>query len=213
MDEIVKYFQSLEQRLAALETAEAKEAEQENRIALLTAKIGILEARIAEQENRIAELEARPATVAAPEVEPEVEVEFEFDENYDEPEESAEQESEAIAEPEPEVAPAPATEAPVAEAPIEQPEPAVEEKPKAAFDPSIGAPVDNIRKAISVGDRFLFVRELFGGKGELLQIVIDELNEMHSLEEANAYLDKHFNWDKESKTYQLFENILKRRYC
>lgn len=207
MDEIVKYFQSLEQRLAALETAETKEAEQENRIALLTAKIGILEARIAEQENRIAELEARPATVAAPEVE----VEFEFDENYDEPEESAEQESEAIAEPEPEVAPA--TETPVAEAPIEQPEPAVEEKPKAAFDPSIGAPVDNIRKAISVGDRFLFVRELFGGKGELLQIVIDELNEMHSLEEANAYLDKHFNWDKESKTYQLFENILKRRYC
>lgn len=190
MDEIVKYFQSLEQRLAALE------------------------ARIAEQENRIAELEARPATVAAPEVEPEVEVEFEFDENYDEPEESAEQESEAIAEqPEPEVAPAPATETPAEEAPAEQPEPAVEEKPKAAFDPSIGAPVDNIRKAISVGDRFLFVRELFGGKGELLQIVIDELNEMHSLEEANAYLDKHFNWDKESKTYQLFENILKRRYC
>ena len=73
-------------------------------------------------------------------------------------------------------------------------------------------PITNIRDAVSLGDRFLFQRELFDTDGELMNKTIDTLNRMHSLDEAMAYINKRFRWDTESQAYELFVNILKRRY-
>ena len=73
-------------------------------------------------------------------------------------------------------------------------------------------PINDIRKAISLGDRFLFQRELFQGDGEKMNKTIDSLNKLNSLDEAIAYINKKFAWDKESQAYELFTNILKRRY-
>ncbi len=75
-----------------------------------------------------------------------------------------------------------------------------------------GFPVEDIRKAISLGDRFLFQRELFAGNGELMNKTIDKLNTLSSLDEALAYINKNFSWDSESQAYELFINILKRRW-
>ncbi|MBR1929375.1 MAG: hypothetical protein IJ834_06585 [Paludibacteraceae bacterium] len=72
--------------------------------------------------------------------------------------------------------------------------------------------IDDIRKAISIGDRFLFQRELFAGDGEKMNKTIDALNQMDNIEDALRYIDKKFSWDKESQSYELFVNILKRRY-
>jgi hypothetical protein len=72
--------------------------------------------------------------------------------------------------------------------------------------------VEDIRQAISLGDRFLFQRELFAGNGELMQKTLDELNALDSLEEAMEYVADNFEWDKESTAVQLFENVLKRRF-
>ncbi len=83
-----------------------------------------------------------------------------------------------------------------------------DEKPHNVTLPS----VDDIRKAISLGDRFLFQRELFGGDGEKMTKTINALNELTSLEAAMAYIEKRFNWDKESQAYELFDNILRRRF-
>jgi hypothetical protein len=76
-----------------------------------------------------------------------------------------------------------------------------------------GTMVEDIRQAISLGDRFLFQRELFDGNGELMQQALDELNELYTLNEALEYINEHFEWDKESTAAQLFENVLKRRFA
>ena len=75
-----------------------------------------------------------------------------------------------------------------------------------------GTAVDDIRQAISLGDRFLFQRELFAGNGELMQKTLDELNGLGSLEEAMDYVADNFEWDSDSTAVQLFENVLKRRF-
>lgn len=101
-------------------------------------------------------------------------------------------------------------EQPVAEQPVaEQPKP---EAPRAPQQTSLfGTPVTDIRQAVSIGDRFLFQRELFGGNAEKLQQTLTELNNLHSLDEAVALVDK-FGWDKQSPTYELFLNVLRRRF-
>ena len=75
-----------------------------------------------------------------------------------------------------------------------------------------GTAVEDIRQAISLGDRFLFQRELFAGNGELMQKTLDEINNLSSLNEAMDYVLDNFDWDKESTAVQLFENVLKRRF-
>ena len=75
-----------------------------------------------------------------------------------------------------------------------------------------GPAVEDIRQAISLGDRFLFQRELFAGNGELMQKTLDEINAFGSLNEAMDYVLDNFDWDKESTAVQLFENVLKRSF-
>ena len=74
-----------------------------------------------------------------------------------------------------------------------------------------GAPVTDIRQAVSIGDRFLFQRELFAGNAERLQQTLTELNALSTLDEAIAFVDK-FGWDKQTPTYELFINVLRRRF-
>ena len=75
-----------------------------------------------------------------------------------------------------------------------------------------GKPVDDIKQAIALGDRFLFQRELFRQNVELMQRTFADINALHSFNEAIAYLDKRFDWDKESNTYALFLTALHRRF-
>lgn len=152
------------------------------------------------QETPAAEPEPapQPEPVAEPEPQPEQVVE------QPAPEPVVEQ-----PQPEP-VVEQPKVEQPVAEQPVaEQPKP---EAPRAPQQTSLfGTPVTDIRQAVSIGDRFLFQRELFGGNAEKLQQTLTELNNLHSLDEAVALVDK-FGWDKQSPTYELFLNVLRRRF-
>ena len=106
---------------------------------------------------------------------------------------------------------------PVMEQPVPQPEPAPKVEPTPRPVPTqtslFGSAVEDIRQAISLGDRFLFQRELFAGNGELMQKTLDELNALGSLEEAMDYVADNFEWDSDSTAVQLFENVLKRRFA
>ncbi len=92
------------------------------------------------------------------------------------------------------------------------PEPKHEDKPQPTQTSLFGAAVQDIRQAISLGDRFLFQRELFDGNGEKMQKTLDEINTLDTLDEALAYVREHFDWDKDTHAAQLFENILRRRF-
>lgn len=163
MNELIKYFESLEARIAALE------------------------AEVAELKNR-------------PLPEPQVV------EKIVEVEKPVEVIKEVIVEKPVEVVPEPVVE-PVVEP---EPVPVVEEvaSPKAAV---YGKAVDDIRLAISLGDRFLYQRELFGQNAELMQKTLTELNNLGSFEEAMNYISR-FNWDPESNSYQQFIVTLHRRF-
>ena len=126
---------------------------------------------------------------------------------------------EPTAEPEPDpVVELPIVEPVVEPAPAPAPEPAPAPAPQPAPRPVpqqtslFGTAVEDIRQAISLGDRFLFQRELFAGNGELMQKTLDEINTLSSLGEAMGYVRDHFDWDKDSTAVQLFENVLKRRF-
>jgi len=181
MEELIKYFESLEARIAANEE-----------------RITTLEAELASMEAELDEVKSRPEQT--PQVVEKV------------VEKPVEVIKEVVIE-KPVVVPAPEPvipEEPIFE-PVAEPELLLEESvsPKAAV---YGKSVDDIRQAISLGDRFLFQRELFGQNAELMQRTLNELNALGSFDEAQAYLNKRFQWDTESSTYQQFLITLHRRF-
>ena len=87
-----------------------------------------------------------------------------------------------------------------------------EKEPAAPKAMLYGKPVDDIRLAISLGDRFLYQRELFGQNAELMLRTLTEINELHSFDEAMTYIGSRFQWDTESNSYQQFIVSLHRRF-
>ena len=243
---ITDYTTALEQKLSALEArvAQLEEANEAMRREGDKAK-----ALIASLQAEVAALAA--TGVAIPTSDPEVEIELiveednpidgESEEQFPSAEESQEEleeldivqtpvAEEPIAEPIPvveeptaEPEPEPVVELPIVEpvvepAPAPAPEPAPAPAPQPAPRPVpqqtslFGTAVEDIRQAISLGDRFLFQRELFAGNGELMQKTLDEINTLSSLGEAMDYVLNNFEWDKDSTAVQLFENVHKRRF-
>ena len=239
MEQLIKaltaYTSTLEQKLSALEARVAQLEEQlEN--CEFTGKINQLEQQLTEQATLITALAAQPAVQQNTQAEePEIEVELVMEDEEEildtqdgldileeieettEPEPMVELVVEPIIEPEPVVIPVEPTPQPVVEAaPVVESAPVIE-KPAPRAVPTqtslFGSAVEDIRQAISLGDRFLFQRELFAGNGELMQKTLDELNGLGSLSEAMEYVAETFDWDKESTAVQLFENVLKRRFA
>ena len=226
LQSLTEYTASLEQRLSALESAlsvlqtqwavaQTKEKEQEAIIASLAAKNNMLQSCISAQEERIAALEKALADGEWVEIPEEIPAEVVEEPIAEEPvaEEPVAEEpiaEEPIAE-EP-VAEEPIVEEPIVEEPIVDEEKVVAEETVAPKANLYGKPVDDIKQAIALGDRFLFQRELFRQNVELMQRTFADINALHSFNEAIAYLDRHFDWDKESNTYALFLTALHRRF-
>lgn len=201
MEELIKYFQSLEARLTA----------QEERLAAQSVLIATLEAKVEELQKRPAPQPEVVEKVVEKIVEKPVEVIKEVVVEKPVVVAAPEQVKEPVVAPEPIAAPEPepVKEEPVKEEPIKE-EPVVEEvaSPKAAV---YGKAVSDIRQAISLGDRFLYQRELFGQNAELMQRTLTELNGLGSFDEAMSYIAQ-FGWDTESNTYQQFIVTLHRRF-
>ena len=209
MEELIKYFESLEARIAALE-----EAQQTNEavIASLEAEVEELKNRPAAEPQVVEKIVEKPVEVIK-EVVVEKPVEVVKEVIVEKPVVVAA----PVIEPEP-VKEEPVTEEPQSE-PVKAEEPIAEE-PKAEEPKEEAAapkavlyvkPVDDIRQAISLGDRFLYQRELFGQNAELMQRTLTELNGLSSFDEALQYIGQ-FGWDTESNSYQQFLVTLHRRF-
>ena len=192
MEEVIKYFEGLEERIATLEaelaSLEAEIDELKSRPAPEPQVVEKVVEKIVEKPVEVIKevVVEKPVVVAAPVV----------------PEKPEEPET---------IQKEPVAEEPVKEEPVkEDPAPAKEEvaSPKAAV---YGKAVDDIRQAISLGDRFLYQRELFNQNAELMQKTLTELNELGSFDEAIQYISR-FGWDTESNSYQQFIVALHRRF-
>ncbi len=75
-----------------------------------------------------------------------------------------------------------------------------------------GSPVKDIRSAISLNDRVLFINSLFNQDPVLFQDTISKLNKMNNLDEVLSYLsDKFPNWELDSDTVYRFMMAVRRR--
>jgi outer membrane biosynthesis protein TonB len=72
-------------------------------------------------------------------------------------------------------------------------------------------PVTDIKAAIGLGDRFLFIKNLFNGNADEFNRCIDELNSKTSLDEAKQCLAD-YNLDLDDKTVQYFLSIIERKF-
>ena len=191
LQSLTEYIASLEQRLSALESA----------LSVMQTQWAVAQTKEKEQEAVIASLEAKNNSLqscitAQEERIAALEKAFADGEWAVIPEEMLTE----------------AAEEPVAEEPIVDEEKVVAEETVAPKANLYGKPVDDIKQAIALGDRFLFQRELFRQNVELMQRTFADINALHSFDEAITYLDKRFDWDKESNTYALFLTALHRRF-
>lgn len=76
-----------------------------------------------------------------------------------------------------------------------------------------GSSVRDIRSAISLNDRILFINYLFGEDPMAFQEMLTQLNAMSSFDEAAAHaVAAHPEWDLESDTVYRFMMALRRRH-
>ncbi len=98
--------------------------------------------------------------------------------------------------------------------------PSIADKLSAQQDPSLGETmqqnhITNIKSAIGINEKFLFINELFGGNLQDYNQSIDQLNLAKNLAEAtsifNLFQEK-FNWDDENEAVAKLKLTMSRKY-
>ncbi len=78
------------------------------------------------------------------------------------------------------------------------------------------APVRDLRKAIGVNDRFLFINELFRGDESMYERSIKTINSFSILPEAEYWIQRELKtkigWKDDSETVQQFIHLVRRRF-
>ena len=70
----------------------------------------------------------------------------------------------------------------------------------------------DLKSSITLGDRFRFQRELFGGNGEKMNKAISDFNSFETMAEAQSYIAKNFDWPLDNDAVSDFIQLLQRRY-
>lgn len=77
------------------------------------------------------------------------------------------------------------------------------------------AKVGDLTKAISINDKFIYIKELFHNKGEDFSSAIKTLNECKNINDAFDCLEnlkQKYYWDSTSEAYLSFCDLLRRKY-
>lgn len=75
--------------------------------------------------------------------------------------------------------------------------------------------VHDLAKSININDKFLFIKELFRGKGEEFGMAIQKLNRCNSMDEAFNEIDimkKFYFWDTSSPAYLALCDLVRRKF-
>ena len=74
------------------------------------------------------------------------------------------------------------------------------------------APLSSIASGIGLNDKFLYIRELFGGDNALYSNTIRNLDAANSLKDALDYIQCNFGWDEKNETAQKLISLVHRRH-
>jgi len=72
--------------------------------------------------------------------------------------------------------------------------------------------VSDIWSAITINERFLFIRELFSNDHEGFKNTVTLLNSLNSWEAAKKFMTDRFEWDKNNPVAEDFLNVVRRRF-
>lgn len=72
--------------------------------------------------------------------------------------------------------------------------------------------VTDLRRAVGLNDKFLLIRDLFGGNGSLYEITIRKLNEFDNFDDCMIYIAEHFAWNPNSDGAKLMLELLERKF-
>lgn len=77
-------------------------------------------------------------------------------------------------------------------------------------------PIDLSIKSIGINERFIFIKELFKNDAEKLNEVINQVNELNSFAEADAFLKtqvaNNYNWNYKSTAVLNFMKLVEKRF-
>ena len=79
-------------------------------------------------------------------------------------------------------------------------------------EPAGEHPRIDLKKIITLNDRFLFCRELFANDENLMNRTIADLNNEESFDTSMDYIKNHFDWNVENDHVVDFMNCLKRSF-
>ena len=76
-----------------------------------------------------------------------------------------------------------------------------------------GEPIADLRQAIGINDKFLMIRDLFGGDSALFETTIAALNAQPGLDDCMIYIAEHFAWNPDSESARLMMELLERKFA
>ena len=72
--------------------------------------------------------------------------------------------------------------------------------------------VDDITKAVGINDRFLLIRDLFGGSSSEYEKTMAELNSFDNLEDCMIHIIENYDWNPNSDGAKLMMELIERKY-
>ena len=74
-------------------------------------------------------------------------------------------------------------------------------------------PVTDLRKAIGINDKFLLIRDLFGGDGDAYEKAIGMLNDCADFDDCMIYIAENYAWNPNSDGVKLLMDLLERKFA
>lgn len=72
--------------------------------------------------------------------------------------------------------------------------------------------IKSLRKAIGINDKFLMIRDLFGGDGDVYEQTLDALDEFDSFDDCLLYIaENHPEWNPDSEGAKFLTQLLERK--
>lgn len=105
---------------------------------------------------------------------------------------------------------------PPAEPPMKSPPPASKSADESVSGKLRGSHVDDLKAVIGINEKFQFINELFDGNMKEYNVALDQLNNVNSSADADAYLDNlgaMYNWNQEDPVASNFKELVQRRFA
>ncbi len=85
-----------------------------------------------------------------------------------------------------------------------------------SYNNSSSSPIKDLKKAISISDRYLFINELFRGEESTYERSIKTINSFNVYQEARYWIDRELKvklgWDDKNPTVKQFDALVQRRF-